>query len=77
MGAKLKRFDKEFKSKAIKLAISSSQPISQTAKELGIKETTLYSWVQNNRKAYVEEHGEKGNDVYDELAKLRKENARL
>ena len=77
MKIRIKRFDKEFKSKAIKLAISSSQPISQSAKDLGINEGTLYSWVKNNRNAYIEAHGEKGNDIHDELAKLRKENARL
>lgn len=77
MGTKLKRYDQEFKARAIKLALSDSQSISQTATELGIKETTLYSWVRNNRNAYVEQHGENGKDVLDELAKLRKENARL
>ena len=77
MGTKFKRYDKEFKTKAIKLALASSQSISQTAKELGVKETTLYSWVKNNRNTYIEQHGEAGKDVLDELAKLRKENARL
>lgn len=77
MGTKLKNYDKEFKERAIKLALTSSQPISKTAKELGIKEATLYSWVKSNRVAYVEQHGEHGKEVLDELAKLRKENARL
>lgn len=77
MGSKIKRFDKEFKVKAIKLALSSSQSISQTAKELGIKETTLYSWVQNKRNSDIETHGEAGRDIHDELVRLRKENARL
>jgi len=77
MGTKLKRYDKEFKAKAIKLALSSSQPIQKTAKELGVKETTLYSWVKNNRDLCIEKQGDTGIDVHNELAKLRKENARL
>jgi len=77
MGTKIKYYDKAFKEKAIKLALTSSQPISKTAKELGLKETTLYFWVKSNRNQYVEEHGAEGKNVLDELAKLRKENARL
>jgi len=37
------RYDKEFKQESIRLALSCSQPISQTARELGLKESTLYS----------------------------------
>jgi transposase len=77
MGAKLKTYDKEFKKKAIKLALSSSQPISHTAKELGVKESTLYSWVHNNKDTCIEQHGDGGKELLSELAKLRKENARL
>ena len=77
MGVKLKRYDKEFKIQAVKLALSSSQPIHQTAKELGVKETSLYSWVKQHRNSYVAEQGDKGIDLHNELAKLRKENARL
>lgn len=77
MGTKLKSYDKEFKERAIKLALTSSQSILKTAKELGMNEATLYSWVKSNRNAYVEQHGDSGKEVFDELAKLRKENARL
>lgn len=77
MGTKLKSYDKEFKERAIKLALTSSQSILKTAKELGMNEATLYSWVKSNRNAYVEQHGDNGKEVFDELAKLRKENARL
>lgn len=77
MGRKFKRFDKEFKAQAIKLALSSSQTISQTAKELGIKETTLYSWIKNKKNTDIEKLGDEAKDYHDELARLRKENARL
>jgi len=77
MGTKFNRYDKEFKAQAIKLALSSSQPIHKTAKELGVKETTLYSWIKANRDTYIKQDDEKGIDIHSELAKLRKENARL
>ena len=44
MGSKFRHFDKEFKGQAIKLALTSSQPIAQTAKELGIPMNTLANW---------------------------------
>lgn len=77
MGTKCKRFDKEFKSQAIKLALSSSQPVSKTAKELGIKPNTLLFWIKNKKAVDVEKHGDEAIDFHKELAKLRKENARL
>ena len=77
MGTKLNRYDKEFKAQAIKLALSSSQSILKTANELGVKGTTLYSWIKGNRETYIQAEGDKGIDVHNELAKLRKENARL
>lgn len=75
-----KHYDPEFRSKAIRLALSSSQPISTTAKELGIKETTLYYWIKDNRKKEASSKNPKESaavDVYSEMARLRKENARL
>ena len=40
-----KSYTAEFTEKSLSLALSSDTPISQTAKELGLKESTLYSWV--------------------------------
>ena len=35
----------EFKQSSAKLAVESDQAVSQTAKDLGVNETTLYGWV--------------------------------
>ena len=40
-----KSYTAEFKEKPLSLALSSDNPISQTAQEFGLKESTLYSWV--------------------------------
>lgn len=39
------RYTTEFRQSAVKLAVESDQPISQTAKELGINENTLHTWI--------------------------------
>lgn len=80
MSKKKNHYDKSFKQQAIELALSSNQPLSKTAKELGVLETTLYSWVSNAKAQNVSETDSKFNDVgkmHEELLKLRKENQRL
>ena len=42
-------YDKVFREKAIHLAIHSSQPLSETAKELGINPATLYKWIKRTQ----------------------------
>jgi len=66
----------EFKQSSAKLAAESEQPIAQTAKELGIKETTLYGWVakyaqQPKKDIKIQ------NEAQQELQQLRKEISRL
>ena len=39
------QFSETFKVRAVKLAKASSQSVSQTARELGISEKTLHSWL--------------------------------
>jgi transposase len=71
-----KNYTLEFKQSSAKLAAESDQPIAQTAKDLGINETTLYGWVAKyaskpKQKTIVKSEAEQ------ELQRLRKENARL
>jgi len=42
---KNQRYEKSFREEAVRLALSSDKPISQTAKDLGVIDTTLYSWI--------------------------------
>lgn len=71
--------DKEFKKEAIRLALTSSQPIAKTARDLGIKESTLYSWVSTEKDKSPTVSDDKGNqtNLVEELNRLRKEVARL
>ena len=74
----MQKKDNEFRKEAIHLALTSSQSIAKTARDLGIKESTLYSWISSAKdKTLVV--GEEGNEtnLVEELNRLRKENARL
>lgn len=78
--SKQKKYDKSFKQQAIQLALSSNQAISKTANELGILESTLYSWVNTAKNKKQPEEASKVLDVeklHEELLKLRKDNQRL
>lgn len=74
-------YKKEFRAEAVRLAITGDKSISQTAKDLGVNETTLYNWVAKARESKVpHQDGDEirsAADVIDELKQLRKENARL
>ena len=73
------RYGKTFTEESICLALTSSQPYSKTACDLGTKEATLYCWIKQSKDkapTITDEAGKQGNLV-DELNRLRKENARL
>ena len=78
--SKQKKYDKSFKQQAIQLALTSNQPISKTAKELGILESTLYSWVHSAKAKNVPIESNQEADIgklHEELLRLRKDNQRL
>ena len=62
----------EFKQTSAKLAIESEQPIAQTAEELGLKPSTLYSWVSSYGKKPLKASGPK-NEIEIENARLKQE----
>ena len=64
-----KSFSPEFKDEAAKMVIETSRPIARVAKELGINEGTLGSWVSACRR---EQAGEEPPLTVNERARLRK-----
>lgn len=50
MSKRSKSYTKEFRQEAVKLALSSSS-ISGTARDLGIPEGTLYTWIHKARQS--------------------------
>ena len=79
MGMKRRSFSKEFKLEAVRLIIEGGHPISQVARDLGIRDTVLGRWKQeyekDQRNAFPGKGQLKPED--EELRRLRRENARL
>ena len=72
----LPSYPSEFKESAVKLAIESTHPISQTAKELGINVNTLHTWIRKYSKP--KENAMRTTDHhFDEIKRLKKELTRV
>jgi transposase-like protein len=50
---KRRKFSPEFRDEAVKMVIETSRPISDVARDLGILEGTLGSWVATYRHAHT------------------------
>ena len=70
-----KKYTKEFKLDAVKLALSSDKSQAQVARDLGLRDGQLYGWVSQYRGEVLSED----NDLNpaQELAALKKEVAQL
>ena len=73
----MKGYPAEFKERAVKLAVESAQPIAQTARDLGVNENTLHTWIGKYHRVERQEKEVHNEHLYEELKRLRKENARL
>lgn len=71
-------YTSEFKQAAVKLAVEGEKSVAQTARDLGINENTLHTWISKyHRKPVTASTVIDPQHLYDELAELRKENKRL
>ena len=69
-------FSAGFKRDAVEIVRVSGKPIAEVARELGINDTTLGNWVNQDRVDRGEREG-LSSDERQELAELRRENAHL
>ncbi len=76
MSEKRKKYDQEFREGAIRIVEETGKPIAQIARDLGVNEGTLGNWVARARQAR-EGRGELSKDDFEELKRLRAENAEL
>jgi transposase len=75
---KAKTYTAEFRESAVKLANESDKPIAQTARELGVNENTLHTWINKYSRPMAQDKTVRTDDhLYEELKRLKKENARL
>jgi transposase len=72
-----KKYPAEFKERAVKLAVESDQSIAQTARDLGVNENTLHTWIGKYHRVERQEQQVQDEHLYEELKRLRKENVRL
>jgi len=73
---KVKTYTIEFKQSSAKLAVTTDQSLSQTAREIGVSSSTLHTWV---KKYYPKELTPQRpeNSLEDEIRRLKKENSKL
>jgi transposase len=76
MTEKRREFDQDFRDGAVRLVHETGRPIAVVARDLGINEGTLGSWVARDRERHGGE-GRLGEDERAELVRLRQENAEL
>jgi len=58
----VKKYPAEFKERAVKLAVESDQSIAQTARDLGVHENTLHTWIGKYHR--VERQAQQVNDAH-------------
>ncbi len=71
-----RKFSDEFKRDAVEIVRSSDGSIAEVARELGIYDSSLGSWVRQDQVNRGEREGVSSNDK-DRLLELERENARL
>ena len=74
-----RRFTKKFKLEAVRLMEAAGQPVTQVARELGIRVNQLYKWQQQLRDKAGDASPGQGRQLGQdaELTELRRENERL
>ena len=73
-----KAYTREFKLEAIRLAEVGDKTASEVARELGLRVNQIWKWKQQlQREAAAGGPAKRGRPVDDEVASLRRENARL
>ena len=79
MRKKYQRYTKEFKVEAVRLSRESGKPVTQVARELGLRVNQIYKWSKELTEKGAEAFPGKGNQLGEaaELTKLRRENERL
>jgi transposase-like protein len=77
VGAASRKYTKEYRAEAVELVVSSGQPVTQIARELGINESTLSDWVTTAKRNGTIRQKPVTADAGAELRELREENRRL
>ncbi|MFI7357132.1 transposase [Streptomyces avidinii] len=74
---KRRSYDAEFREGAVRIALETGKPAAEVARDLGVHEGTLQTWVSRARGAAETGTGPLEESEREELARLRSENQRL
>jgi transposase len=77
MPERRRKYTPEFKDEAAKMVIETSRPIAEIAREIGVNDGTLGSWVANYRKNHAGEEPPLSITDRARLRALEKENREL
>jgi transposase len=72
-----KKYSAAFTERAVTLAVESDQSMAQTARDLGVHENTLHTGMGTYHRAERQDQQVQDEHLYEELQRLRQENARL
>jgi transposase len=72
-----KTYTPDFRESAVKLALDADQSIAETARELGINDNTLHTWIKKYSRPTTDGSSHTDEHLYEELKRLKKENSRL
>jgi transposase len=70
---KIRKYDEEFKRRAVELSITTGKSYENLSEDLGIPASTLYSWSKNPRYAPTPDQADIENSVAKELKALKRE----
>lgn len=79
MGTEQRRFTKEFKQEAVRLALKADGPIKGVAQEIGVHPNILYKWVREHKAEPAQAFPGKGRLKADEeeIARLKRDYERV
>jgi transposase len=72
-----KRYSKEFREEAVRLALESDDCRAKVARDLGVSVWTLREWVRRHEMEFGDSRPRKTETLEEENRRLRRENERL
>jgi len=71
-----RKYPAAWKERAVTLAVEAEPSLAQTARDLGVHENTLHTWIRNYHRTERQEKEGQDAPLSEELKRLRKDKAR-
>ena len=66
------KYNTEYREREVKMVINSDKSTAQVARDLGVKSTTLYSWLNSVEVEKVKDSSKSNEELFAELKKVKK-----